>query len=173
MPLDMRALASRIAIAGAVVAVLDGIFAVALYVSILHLTTPARLFQSIAGALLGKAAFQGGAATVLLGLAIHCTVALSWSAVYAALWSALRPLRELTASPRGVALAGAVFGMIVWLAMDLVVLPLTQARPTPVTSPFFIVMLLWHAIGVGLPMAALIRAPLASPAAMKLTHADN
>jgi hypothetical protein len=171
LPIDLRALASRVALAGAVVAVLDGAFAVVLYVPILHLTTPPRLFQSIAGALLGKATFQGGAATVLLGLAIHCTVALSWSAAYAALWSAFRFLRELTASPWGVAVAGVVFGMLVWLAMDLIVLPLTRARPTPVTSPLFVVMLLWHAIGVGPPMAALIRAgaSLESPAATNPT----
>src|SRR5258708_1078781 len=92
---------SRLLAAGAAVAVLDGAFAVAIYVHVLHACSTAQLMQSIASAVLGRAAFRGGGATVALGLALHCAVAYGWTLVYAALWAASGRLRELTATTRG------------------------------------------------------------------------
>ena len=66
---------SRVMFAGALVAVLDGAFAVVLYVTVLRVCSAAQLMQSIAGALLGRAAFRGGRATVALGLVLHFAVA--------------------------------------------------------------------------------------------------
>ena len=75
---------SRLLAAGASVAVLDGAFAVVIYVHVLHACSTAQLMQSIASALLGRAAFRGGGATVALGLALHCAVAYGWTLIYAA-----------------------------------------------------------------------------------------
>ena len=44
-----------------VVALLDALFAIVLYVLFLHVATPARVFQPIAAPLLGRASFDGGA----------------------------------------------------------------------------------------------------------------
>jgi predicted ABC-type sugar transport system permease subunit len=41
-----------------------------------------QILQSVAAGLLGKASFEGGAATAALGLALHFLIALSMSAVY-------------------------------------------------------------------------------------------
>jgi len=71
---DTRDLAS-VAKAGAVVALLDGSYAIIVYVWILLLTTSARIFQGIASRLIGKGSFDGGAATVALGVLLHFTVA--------------------------------------------------------------------------------------------------
>ncbi len=150
---------SRLLAAGAAVAVLDGAFAVAIYVHVLHACSTAQLMQSIASAVLGRAAFRGGGATVALGLALHCAVAYGWTLVYAALWAASGRLRELTATTRGALAAGAVFGVFIWLAMDLLVVPLTRASMTPIGSPLFAVMLIWHATGVGIPIALIVRSP--------------
>jgi hypothetical protein len=35
--------------------------------------------------------------------------------------------------------------------------PLTRARTTPPASSLFFVMLAWHAVGVGLPIALMLR----------------
>ena len=72
----------RIVTAGMLVGVLDGLFAVALFVVALKVTTPVRVFQSIASAVIGPSSFQGGLATTALGLALHFTVAHAWAAVY-------------------------------------------------------------------------------------------
>jgi hypothetical protein len=150
---------SRLLAAGAVVAVLDGAFAVGLYVYVLRVRSAAQLMQSIAGALLGRAAFRGGSATVVLGLALHIAVASGWTIAYAALRARSGRLRELTASTRGALAAGAAFGVFIWLAMDLLVVPLSRASATPVWSPLFVIVLAWHALGVGIPLALIVREP--------------
>src|SRR5687767_2848419 len=57
-----------------------------------------RIFQSVAAGLLGRASFDGGAATAALGLALHYGIALAMAIAYHAAsrrWNVLsqRPLR--------------------------------------------------------------------------------
>jgi uncharacterized membrane protein YkvI len=150
---------SRLLAAGAFVALLDGAFAVAIYVYVLHACSTAQLMQSIASALLGRAAFRGGGATVALGLALHGAVAYGWTLAYAALRATSGRLRELTATTRGALAAGAILGVFIWLAMDLLIVPLTRASMTPIGSPLFAIMLIWHAAGVGPPISLIVREP--------------
>ena len=62
----------------------DAVFSSALVV-FAYRSTLTRLWQGVASVLLGPAAFAGGARTTLVGLLLHCTVALGWSAVFLAL----------------------------------------------------------------------------------------
>jgi hypothetical protein len=156
-PAVRRAPISRLLAAATLVAVLDGAFAAALYVYVLRVCSAAQLFQAIAGALLGRAAFRGGAATTALGLALHFAVAAGWTLVYAAMRAASGRLRELTATTRGALAAGAALGVFIWLAMDLLVVPLSRASATPFWSPLFAILLIWHALGVGMPLALIVR----------------
>jgi uncharacterized membrane protein YagU involved in acid resistance len=50
-----------------------------------------------------------------------------------------------------------IYGIIIWLAMDFVVIPLSRATPTPVANWRFWAMLAWHALGVGLPIVRMLR----------------
>jgi hypothetical protein len=159
---------SRLLAAGVLVGVLDGAFAVVLYAYVLRLCSGPQVFQSIAGAVLGPAAFRGGGRTAALGLLLHFTVAGGWTVVYAVLWTGSGRLRDLTSSTRGALAAGAAFGILVWLAMDLAVVPLTLAKPTPLRSPIFAILLAWHAIGVGIPIALIIREPARRAATVPL-----
>jgi len=45
---------------------------------------------------------------------------------------------------------------VVWLLMDGVVLPLSRARVTPVTAPWFWIQLATHPFVVGLPIALIL-----------------
>jgi hypothetical protein len=150
---------SRVIIACVLVAALDGAFAVVLYVQVLRVCSAAQLMQSIAGALLGRAAFRGGRTTVVLGLALHFAVACGWTLAYAALRAGSPRLRQLTARTRGAVTAGAIFGVFVWLAMDLLIVPLSRATATPLWSSLFVILLAWHAVGVGIPLALIVREP--------------
>lgn len=143
--------------AGALMGLLDGAFAIALYAGILKVASPAQVFQSIAAAFLGGAAYRGGLPSAALGVGIHFGVAFGWTLAYAILWTGVAPVRELTRSTVGALMAGALFGCCVWLIMDLLLLPLTRARPTPPASSLFFVMLAWHAVGVGWPIALMLR----------------
>lgn len=149
--------ASRMMLAGLAVAVLDGLFAVVLYVVVLHVTTVARVFQSIATGLLGKASYSGGAATVALGVACHLTVAFGWTILFYLASRRISAAREWMRSNAGVLVVGLAYGMFVWLAMNFVVIPISRATPTPVANWRFWAMLAWHAVGVGVPVARILR----------------
>jgi hypothetical protein len=148
---------SKLVWAGLTVAVLDALFAIVLYVVVLHATTVARVFQSIAAGLLGKASYSGDAPTVALGIACHLTVAFGWTSIFYLASRRIDSIRELVRSNAGSVAVGLVYGAIVWLAMDFVVIPLSRATPTPVANWRFWAMLAWHAVGVGLPMVRILR----------------
>lgn len=163
----------RIAEATLVVALLDGAAAVTLYAWILHVTTPARIFQGIASALVGPAAFEGGLPMVLLGVLMHTGVALGWATIYAIAWSRWPALRALTGTTRGAVLAGIAYGPGVWLCMRFLILPLTHAYLQPVGSWRFLAMIGIHMAAVGTPIALLLRqaGPLPGTRTAEPSHA--
>jgi len=149
----------RVLLSGAVVAILDGVFAVVLYVFIVRSTTAGRIFQGIAAGVLGRtAALNGGAQTVALGLALHCTVAYGWTTVYYVLLNAFDWLREAVATTRGKLIVGALFGATIWLVMNYVVVPLAGLKVAPLSGWRFWVQLVWHMIALGPPIVAIVRA---------------
>lgn len=89
-------------------------------------TPPMELLQVIASGVFGKAAFEGGLAMALAGVGFHFLLSLLWAAVFVA---TSRRYGGLIARPVWAAL---VFGVVVFFAMRLVVLPLS-AFPFPVT----------------------------------------
>lgn len=134
-----------------VVGVLDAMDAI-VYFGLTRRATPTRVFQSIAGGLLGRSTFQGGVATALLGVLVHFRVAFS---IVSAYFAANRWVRALTRHPVS---CGLVYGILAYLAMNLVVLPLSAAGRAPFSLPVMLNGLLIHAFGVGLPSALFARA---------------
>lgn len=110
--------------------------------------SPLWTLQSVASGLLGRAAFEGGLASGLLGLLAHFTIALGAAATY---WIASRRIGVLRQYP---VLSGLVFGVLVYLFMNFVVLPLS-AYPFPLKFPPATLAkgFLFHALLVGLPIA--------------------
>ena len=137
------------------VALLDAILASMIYVVVLDLITVPRLFQGIAHAVLGQRAFDGGRATVAVGVIIHFCVALTWSTVYYLLWTRWEGLRRFRERKGALAVAS-IYGPCVWFVMDLVVMPFTQNRVNPPTSGLFWVMAVGHILSVGLPIVLTI-----------------
>jgi len=82
--------------------------------------TAGQIFQYIASGLTGRWVFHAGAASVALGIAIHYAIALTWTAVY---FAASRRMSVLVRRP---VVCGLVYGAVVYLVMNLVVLPLTR-----------------------------------------------
>lgn len=80
---------------------------------------PVRVFQSIASGWLGAAAFSGGTSVIMLGVFSHFALSVLWAALFAmAAWR----LPVLTRMPAAVSVS---FGILVFLIMRLVVLPLS------------------------------------------------
>src|SRR5262245_39491042 len=73
--------AVRLSRAGALTAVVDGLFSTVLVV-FFYQSSFARLFQGVAGTVVGARAIDGGAAMTALGVVMHVGVAFWWSAVF-------------------------------------------------------------------------------------------
>jgi uncharacterized membrane protein YagU involved in acid resistance len=111
-------------VGGAIAGVLDILFAIAF--AAYNGGTPVRLLQTVASGAFGNAAFSGGGATAALGLVFHFALSYLWAVLF--LLVAWRIPRIAFHSVR----SGMIFGIIVFLAMRLVVLPLS-AFPRSVT----------------------------------------
>lgn len=109
--------------------------------------SPVRIMQSIASGLLGPASFQGGASTAVLGTALHFVIAFSAATVF---WLASRKIPWFI--QHWVA-AGVIFGVLVYIFMNTVVLPLSRARPTAYTLGTVAIGLVVHMVCVGLPIS--------------------
>lgn len=136
-------------VGGALAGLLDILFAIsfAAYNGI----APTRLLQTVASGALGDAAFSGGHGTAALGLALHFVLSFLWAALF--LLAAWRVPR-IASRP---VLAGMLFGIVVFLGMRVVVLPLS-AFPRPVTfQPLATTLdLLSHMFLFGVPIAVFI-----------------
>ena len=88
-------------------------------------TPPTVILQSIAAGLLGKDAFAGGAGSASLGLFLHFVIACGMGAVY---WLACVRSPSMLAKP---VLSGIAYGVLTYLAMNHVVVPLSRATPPP------------------------------------------
>jgi hypothetical protein len=134
---------------GLVVGVLDGLWAVLL--SGLRGVGPIRVFQFISSGLFGRSAFNGGVRTALTGLLIHFMIASTLAAIF---YGASKRLPILV---RHAVLWGVLYGFVVYLVMNYVVLPLSAAPPLPSSIGRLVVGLIGHALVVGLPISLITR----------------
>jgi hypothetical protein len=141
---------SRLIRAGLTTAVTDGLFSTVLVI-FFYDSTFARLWQGVASTLAGADAFNRGASTTALGLAMHVGVAFAWSAVFLVLFDHLAWLRRAADSPYGILTVAAVFGPLVWMTMSLVVIPSLTGRPPAITYKWW-VQLFGHVPFVAVPI---------------------
>jgi uncharacterized membrane protein YagU involved in acid resistance len=112
---------------------------------------PVRVMQSISSGLYGAAAFTGGARTAVLGVVLHFIIATSAAAVFYVASRSLRILIE-HAVP-----AGLLYGVLVYLFMNFVVLPLSQVAKRPVPVSGRVIGMLVIMFCIGLPIALIVR----------------
>jgi hypothetical protein len=123
------------------------------------ITFGSRMPQGIAAGLLGpRAAFQGGAATWILGLLLHFLIAFTAAAVFC-----LASLK-LTFLRRNFIVSGIYYGMTVFLFMSLVVVPLSAIHASgPFTASGLLKGIGFQIFLIGLPISLsawkLVRVP--------------
>jgi hypothetical protein len=137
---------------GLAVGMLDG--SAAVITTLLYGRSPSRMFQGIASGLIGRASLEGGWATVLLGASLHVLIAFIWAAIYngASL--------KFPALIRRAWVCGPIYGVVVYFAMQIIVLPLSAIRKPPfafAAAPQLLQGLIIHIICVGLPITLLAR----------------
>jgi uncharacterized membrane protein YagU involved in acid resistance len=93
--------------------------------SLINSAKPTRILQAIASGLLGKSAFDGGSATVGLGLVLQWAMSIIIASLFvvAVQW---RPVLK-----RNWVKAGLAYGVVIFVVMNYVVLPLSAIGHPP------------------------------------------
>jgi hypothetical protein len=115
--------------------------------------TPYMIFQYIASGLIGMKAFSAGMVSVALGVAIHYSIAFTWTAIY---YVASRKIPGLLRRP---ILSGLLYGGLVYVAMTFIVLPLTRVPHSTkaITLPARINAIAALLFCIGLTISLLVR----------------
>ena len=144
----MRAAVRTIAITGLIVGAMD--ITAACIQAVSRGATVTRLLQFVASGLIGPKAFAGGAATAALGLGLHFVIAFSLVAVFYA------ASRQLAFLRRQAVLSGIIYGLIVFGVMNLIVVPLSAAKPRHSLTGDLIQIGI-HMFVIGLPTSLFVR----------------
>ena len=140
-----------IVIGGAIAGFLDISFA-CIYWAVARDVPAQRIFQSVASGVLGKESYTGGWGTAGLGLALHFLIALTMAAVY---YVASLPLPFLWRKPVA---WGSAYGLLLYAAMNYVVVPLSRAAVAgPRNDLWTWLGVAAHVLLVGVPIALCIR----------------
>jgi hypothetical protein len=143
--------ARAIALGGLTVGTLDALDAI-IFFGLVRGRPIGGIFQGIASGLIGPSAVGGGWAPIVLGLLIHFVIATTIVAVFCL---ASRRLPLLVSRP---VLFGILYGVVAYLVMSRVVVPLTFGSSALPPLPVLVNGLLIHMFGVGLPSALFARA---------------
>ncbi len=142
-----------ILLGGLAVGVLDILDAIT-FSAIRSGTRPVTVLQSVAAGLLGRAAaFNGGAKTAALGLALHFLNATLFATAFYLL------SRFLPTLTRHAVIAGLLYGVAAHLVMQYIVLPNSALGPRTRPAPFIVHLngYVGHALLVGLSIALIAR----------------
>lgn len=128
------------------VGTLDGIAAI-VHFKVNGGANPVAIAKFIASGVFGMDAFNGGTAMVLTGIVFHYIIALTWTALFFLVYSrfvTIRLNRYVT---------GVIYGVLIWVVMNLVVLPLSNTPPASrnlIRDSIGMTILI---VAVGLPIA--------------------
>lgn len=114
-------------------------------------------FQMIASGVLGEHAFRGGLNAAVLGAVLHFAISIAAAALY--LRAALRH-RALT---RHWLVGGGVFGVLAYLVMNVIVVPLSNAAGPDFSLGMIVRELVAHTVLFGVPIAGIVRAFVRGP----------
>jgi uncharacterized membrane protein YagU involved in acid resistance len=108
---------------------------------------PLVILKFIASGVFGSAAFSGGPEMAVLGLLFHFLIALLFAAIFFILVARILP----TASNK--LLTGILYGLFIWLVMNLLVVPLSSAPKQPFILPDAILNAAILVVCVGIPIS--------------------
>lgn len=114
----MKSKTKTILSSGLIAGTFDIVAAITVYAIILEKTTGIKILQSIASGIFKKEAYTGGSLMALCGLALHYLIALSFAWFYFIIYPYLPILRK------SILLSAFLYGIFVWMIMNLIVLPM-------------------------------------------------
>lgn len=123
----------------------DLVFACTFWHALYHLP-PLRVLQNIAAGLLGRRAFVGGVQAGALGGLLHYTI---MGVMVGAYYAAVGRLKALRDRPW---LYGALYGAVLYVVMNGVVVPLSAAPKTPFVPSWILCSIAMHML-IGMMIA--------------------
>lgn len=108
---------------------------------------PVRVWQGVASGLLGDPAFRQGWVSGSFGLLLHFVIAVLAAAVFAVACG------QIPLLARAYWISGPAYGVLVFLVMNLIVVPLSARHKRASSTPDKIIQLIIHVVFVGLPIA--------------------
>jgi hypothetical protein len=108
---------------------------------------PLQVWQGVASGVLGERAFRNGWVSGGFGLFLHFAIAFSAATVFV---EAGNPLPFLA---RDYWISGPAYGVLVFLVMNLIVVPLSARPKRPASPQIIIIQLIIHILFVGMPIA--------------------
>jgi uncharacterized membrane protein YagU involved in acid resistance len=111
---------------------------------------PVLVLKYIASAVMGKSAYSDGFMMPLLGLIFHFLVAFAWATIFFFLYPRIKTVIKHSI------VAGLLYGIAVWLAMNLLVLPLTQLPKASFTLSQALIGMVVLMLAIGLPIALIV-----------------
>lgn len=113
----MKSKSGTLFLSGLIAGTLDILAAILVYSYILHKTTAIKILQSIASGVFKKDAYTGGSQMALYGLLLHYFIALVFAWFYFTIYPYFSFIKKNTL------FSGILYGIFVWIVMNLVVLP--------------------------------------------------
>lgn len=148
-PTNRRSAVNTILLAGFVAGLMDIAAAIISYY-IRTQNEPTKLFQFIASGVFGKEAFTGGTTMVLLGLLFHFMLAYIFAIAFYLIYPKIKLLS------RNKIITGIVYGAIVWVIMNLVVLPLSNTPKLPFDPTQAAIGMAILMVCIGLPISLIV-----------------
>ena len=110
-------------------------------------TTALQILKGIAAALFGKTVIGNETVMAVIGLFLHYFIAFCFTGFYFFISRYIYFLRN------NAVINGLLYGIFVWMVMNLVVLPLSQAYSSPFTWPGFLRSVVILMLCIGLPIS--------------------
>lgn len=134
----------QILLTGLIAGTLDGLAAI-----ITHLirggNNPAMIFKFIASGVFGSDAFAGGDEIVATGVLFHYIIATGWTALFFITYPKIQWKHKYA--------SGFIYGIFVWIMMNLVIVPLSSTPPIQQGMIQMLVGIGIIIIAIGLPIS--------------------
>ena len=126
---------------------LDILAAILVYGIIMQRATAPQILRGIAAGLFGKTVIGSETAMAITGLVLHYFIAFCFTGFYFFL------SRYLTFLRNNAVIIGLLYGIFVWMVMNLIILPLSHAYNAPFTWPGFLRSVIILMLCIGLPIS--------------------
>ena len=144
--LNVNSIPQTIIWSGLVAGTLDAIAGVIVYF-IWFKFNPFQVLQFIASGVHGPSAIDSGVPMIIAGMLYHFVIAYVVAIIYFYTYPKIGILSTHKI------LSGLIYGLGIWLVMNLLILPYTNIPKSPFDVGLAAVGIIWHMVLVGLPIA--------------------